>query len=286
MSKGLESLIPKKGRQSYDDNPSTKESIFWVETNKIKQNPYQPRSLFNEEEITSLSESIKKYGVLQPLVVTRIEKQTSEGIRTEYELIAGERRLRACQKINFDKVPVIIRDPSTQEKLEIALIENVQRKNLNPMEKAEAYMRLKEEFGMLEREIGEMAGKSRESISNSLRLLNLPLNIKQALRNEQISEGHAKDLLSLDNEEDQNKMLKGILEEKWSVRRLEQEIRNLKNPKKELSLKDTAYLEEFENKFREVFKYKDIKVKNNNKNYQVVINFKSEGEMDEYLKSL
>ena len=233
-----------------------------------------------------MSESIKKYGVLQPLVVTRIEKQTSEGIRTEYELIAGERRLRACQKINFDKVPVIIRDPSTQEKLEIALIENVQRKNLNPMEKAEAYMRLKEEFGMLEREIGEMAGKSRESISNSLRLLNLPLNIKQALRNEQISEGHAKDLLSLDNEEDQNKMLKGILEEKWSVRRLEQEIRNLKNPKKELSLKDTAYLEEFENKFREVFKYKDIKVKNNNKNYQVVINFKSEGEMDEYLKSL
>ncbi|MDD3032585.1 MAG: ParB/RepB/Spo0J family partition protein, partial [Candidatus Pacebacteria bacterium] len=199
---------------------------------------------------------------------------------------AGERRLRACQKINFDKVPVIIRDPSVQEKLEIALIENVQRRNLNPMEKAEAYMRLKEEFGMFEREIGEIAGKSRESISNSLRLLNLPLNIKQALKNEQISEGHAKVLLSLENEEDQNKMLKGILEGKWSVRKLEQEIKNLKNPKKELSVKDAAYLEEFENKFKEVFKFKDIKVRNNNKNYQVVINFKSEGEMEDYLNSL
>lgn len=279
MSRGLESLIPKKGNQSYDDTPATKESIFWIETVKIKQNPYQPRSIFNEEELESLAQSIKKYGVLQPLVVTKMGNE-------QYELIAGERRFRACQKINMDKVPVIIRDPSLQEKLEIALIENVQRRNLNPIEKAEAYLRLKEEFGMFEREIGEIAGKSRESISNSLRLLNLPLHIKQALKNEQISEGHAKVLLSLLSEEEQNKMMRGILEEKWSVRRLEQEIRNLRNPKKELSLKDRTYLERFENQFREVFKYKDIKVKNSNKNYQVVINFKSEGEMEDYLRSL
>ncbi|HOI59753.1 MAG TPA: ParB/RepB/Spo0J family partition protein [Candidatus Pacearchaeota archaeon] len=286
MSRGLESLIPKKGRQNYDDSPSKKESIFWIETNKIKENPYQPRVLFKEEEINSLAESIKKYGVLQPLIVTKIEKDSEEGIKIEYELIAGERRLRACQKVNIDRVPVIIREPTIQEKLELALIENVQRKNLNPMEKAEAYLRLKEEFGLLEREIAEITGKSREAVSNGLRLLNLPLSVKQALKNEVISEGHAKVLLALENEEEQNRFLKLIIEENWSVRKLEQEIKAFKNPKKELSLRDNTYLEEFENRFKQFFKYNDLKVKNSNKNYQVIINFKSKEEMENYLKNL
>ncbi|MDD4662139.1 MAG: ParB/RepB/Spo0J family partition protein, partial [Candidatus Pacebacteria bacterium] len=165
MSRGLESLIPKKNNQNEEAGPTTKESVFWIETKKISQNPYQPRSFFDENELKSLSESIKKYGVLQPLVVTK--KGDS------YELIAGERRLRASQMADIDKVPVIIRDPTVQEKLELAVIENVQRKNLNPMEKAEAFMRLREEFGLLEREIGEMTGKSREGIANAVRLLNL-----------------------------------------------------------------------------------------------------------------
>ena len=286
MSKGLESLIPKKGRQNYDNSPSKKESIFWIETSKIKENPYQPRTIFKEEEIDSLAESIKKYGVLQPLIVTKIEKDTEEGIKTEYELIAGERRLRACQRVNIDRVPVIIREPTIQEKLELALIENVQRKNLNPMEKAEAYLRLKEEFGLLEREIAEITGKSREAVSNGLRLLNLPLSVKQALKNEIISEGHAKVLLALENEEEQNRFLKLIIEENWSVRKLEQEIKAFKNPKKELSLRDNTYLEEFENRFKQFFKYNDLKVKNSNKNYQVIINFKSKEEMENYLKNL
>lgn len=278
MSRGLESLIPKKGKQNYDDAPSKKESVFWIEIEKIKENPYQPRALFKEEELDGLAESIKKYGILQPLVVTKNE--------TGYELIAGERRLRACQKLNINSVPVIIREPSLQEKLELALIENVQRKNLNPVEKAEAYLRLKEEFGLLEREISEVAGKSREAVSNTLRLLNLPDEIRLALRSEKISEGHAKALLSLEEKETQMSFLKEVIEEGLSVRKLEQKIKELKNPKKETSLKDKAYLEEFENRFKEVFKYDNLKVKNSNKNYQVVLNFKSEEEMDGFMKNL
>ncbi|MDD4358785.1 MAG: ParB/RepB/Spo0J family partition protein [Candidatus Pacebacteria bacterium] len=286
MSRGLESLIPKKGKQNYDDVPSKKESVFWVEISKIKENPYQPRTFFKEDEISSLAESIKKYGILQPLVVTKIEKNDEGGIKTEYELIAGERRLRACQKLNIDRVPVIVREPSHQEKLELALIENVQRKNLNPMEKAEAYSRLKEEFGLLEREIAEITGKSREVISNALRLLSLPEAIKLALRYEQISEGHAKVLLSIENEEEQVKLLKLVIEENLSVRKLEQKIREYKNPKQILSIKDRAYLEEFENKFKEAFKFDNVKVKNNSKNYQVILNFKSEQEMKGFMDNL
>ena len=286
MSRGLESLIPKKGKQNYDDNPSKKESVFWVEVSKIKENPYQPRTFFREEDINSLADSIKKYGILQPLVVTKVEKDDEGGIKTAYELIAGERRLRACQKLNIDRVPVIIREPSTQEKLELALIENVQRKNLNPMEKAEAYFRLKEEFSLLEREIAEITGKSREVVSNALRLLSLPEDVRQALKNEQISEGHAKVLLSIENAEDQIQFLRFIIEEGLSVRKLEQKIREYRNPKKVLSIKDTAYLEEFENKFKEIFRFNDIKVKNSSKNYQVVLNFKSEDEMKGFMENL
>lgn len=279
MSKGLESLIPKKGKQNYDDGPSKKESVFWIETNKIRQNPYQPRAFFKEDELNSLAESIKKYGVLQPIIVTKIEKDV-------YELIAGERRLRACQKVNIDKVPVIIRDPNSQEKLELALIENVQRRNLNPMEKAEAFVRLKEEFGLFDREIAEIMGKSREVITNTIRFLNLSELAKQALRNEQISEGHAKVLLSFENKEDHDRFLKLTIDEKLTVRELEKKIKEFKNPKKVLSVKDRTYLEEFENRFKQILKYDNLKVMNNNKNYQIVINFKSEEEMENWMKKL
>jgi|LSQX01.1.fsa_nt_gb ParB family chromosome partitioning protein len=285
MNKGLESLIPKKGK-NYNEGPLKKESIFWIKTKDIKENPYQPRAVFNEEDLNSLAESIKKYGVLQPLIVTKIEKETEEGIKIEYELVAGERRLRACEKVNIDKVPVIIREPSVQEKLEIALIENVQRKDLNPIEKAEAYSRLREEFNLLEREIAEIVGKSRESVANGMRLLKLSSKAKQALKNEEITEGHGKSLLSLETEEEQDKFLKLIIEGKWAVQKLNQEIKASRNPKKEISIRDNAYLEECENRFKQFFKYDNVKVKNNNKNYQVIINFKSEKEMENYLKNL
>ncbi|MFA7142042.1 MAG: ParB/RepB/Spo0J family partition protein [Candidatus Paceibacterota bacterium] len=279
MSRGLESLIPKKGKQNKEDVLSAKESVFWIETKKIRKNPYQPRALFKKKDIESLAESIKKYGVLQPLIVTKIDVNI-------YELIAGERRLRACLKANIDKVPVIIRKPNKQEKLEIALIENIQRKNLNPMEKAEAFKRLKEEFGLFDRQIAEIMGKSREVITNTIRFLNLSEFGREALRNEQISEGHAKVLLSLESVEEQDMFLKQVLEENLKIRDLEKRIREYKNPRKELNLRDSACLLEFENRFKKVLKYDNIKIKTNKKNYQVVISFKSEKELEGFVDNL
>ncbi|MDD4662197.1 MAG: hypothetical protein PHG24_02865, partial [Candidatus Pacebacteria bacterium] len=155
-----------------------------------------------------------------------------------------------------------------------------------PMEKAEAFMRLREEFGLLEREIGEMTGKSREGIANAVRLLNLTLEAKQALRNEQISEGHGKVLLSLEKAEEQNRFLKMIIEEKLTVRALELKIKEYRHPKKEVTARDLAQIEEFENRFKKAFKYDNVKVKNNNNNYQVVLNFKSKEELDGFMNEL
>lgn len=154
------------------------------------------------------------------------------------------------------------------------------------MEKAEAFVRLKEEFGLFDREIAEIMGKSREVITNTIRFLNLSELAKQALRNEQISEGHAKVLLSFENREDHDRFLKLTIDEKLTVRELEKKIKEFKNPKKVLSVKDRTYLEEFENRFKQILKYDNLKVMNNNKNYQIVINFKSEEEMENWMKKL
>lgn len=285
MSRGLESLIPKKG-PSGGSSPLKKEDVFWIEVEKIVQNPYQPRSFFNENELDKLASSIKKHGILQPLIVTKIEKSNGNGIKIEYELIAGERRLKACKKIGIDRVPVIIRNSNSQEKLELALIENIQRANLNPVERAEAYMRLRQEFGLLEKEIAEVVGKSREGISNTLRILTLPTIIKEALKKEMISEGHAKVLMSLKNPEDQKKFLKMIIEEGLSVRRLEQEIKSYLKPKTPSTIKDKALIEEIEGRFKKIFHFDGIKVKNKKDAYQVLLDFKSKDEMEDFMKKM
>ena len=276
--RGLESLIPKKNNEDYDEGPSQKESVFWVEVDKIKVNPYQQRAHFDEEDLDSLAESIKRHGILQPLIVSKISKN-------EYELVAGERRLRAAKQVNIDKVPVIIRAPDEQEKLELALIENVQRRDLNPMEKAEAFKRLRDEFDLRDWEIAKIMGKSREVITNTVRFLNLTSLGKNALRAEQIFEGHAKVLLSLPKDE-QNRFIKMIIKEKLTVRQLEKRVRDFKNPRKPLNLEDQESLDEFENRFKKVLKYDNIKIKGNKKNYQVVIKFKTAKEMEDWIDNL
>jgi ParB family chromosome partitioning protein len=145
VGKGLESLIPKKksNSQRQTSNHLKKILFFWIEIGKIKPNPYQPRKEFDEEALNTLAESIKKYGVLQPIIVHKIEKKVPTGIVVEYQIIAGERRWRASQRAGLKQMPVIIKSPSNREKLEIALIENVQRRNLNPIDKAEAYEQLR-----------------------------------------------------------------------------------------------------------------------------------------------
>lgn len=198
------------------------DSIFWIEVGKIKPNPYQPRKEFNQDALNALAESIRQYGVLQPLVVTRQEQPKPDGgIAVEYELIAGERRLRASKIAGVAQVPVVIRtgEDNSLMKLELAIIENLQREDLNPVDRAKAFQRFVDEFNYKHIEIAKKIGKSREYVSNSLRLLTLPEEILEALTQGKITEGHARPLMMLnDRPEEQMTLFKEALFKKLTVR--------------------------------------------------------------------
>jgi ParB family transcriptional regulator, chromosome partitioning protein len=205
-------------------------SIFFIDVDKIHPNPFQPRREFDPGPLKDLSESIRQYGVLQPLVVSRVEKETSDGgLMTEYELIAGERRLRASKLAGLAQVPAIIRvGDDNMMKLEIAIIENLQREDLNPVERARAFARLVDEFKFTHTQIGQKMGKSREYVSNSLRLLMLPQEILDALSAKKINEGHTRPLMMLtDRPEEQQTLFKEIVYRKITVREAERIARRI-----------------------------------------------------------
>lgn len=213
------------------ETPFQNNSIFFVDVQKIKPNPFQPRIEFDNEQLESLSESIRMYGVLQPLVVTRKEVFTEEGgMEVQYELIAGERRLRASKLAGMKEVPVVIRsqEQTDQEKLELAIIENLQREDLNPVDRAKAFKQLADQFNLKHAEIGKRVGKSREYVSNSLRLLALPEDMLAALTVKKISEGHARSLLTLgDRPEEQQTLFKEIVLKGLTVRQAEKIARRV-----------------------------------------------------------
>jgi len=205
-------------------------SIFWVDLEKIKPNPFQPRREFDEDRLRDLADSIRQYGVLQPLVVSREEIQKEDGgLLVEYELIAGERRLRASKLAGMEQVPVIIRvGDNSMAKLELAIIENLQREDLNAVERARAFMRLTDEFKFTHVQIGNKVGKSREYVSNTLRLLALPQEILDALSAKKISEGHTRPILMLtDRPEEQMVLFKEIVFKKMTVRDAEKAARKI-----------------------------------------------------------
>ncbi len=206
-------------------------SIFWVEVDRIKPNPFQPRKIFDETALISLAESIRQYGVLQPLTVTRKEiVRPEEGIYVEYELVAGERRLRASKIAGIAQVPVVIRtgEDSDRMKLELAIIENLQREDLNVVDRALAFDRLTKEFGLKHIEVGKRVGKSREYVSNTLRILLLPQEMREALAAGEISEGHTRPLLMLmDRTEEQKTLFKEIITKRLTVRDSEQVARRI-----------------------------------------------------------
>lgn len=193
-----------------------------MEVERIKPNPFQPRREFNEVALRELADSIKEYGVLQPIVVTRKQNDLTRGI-VEYELLAGERRLRAAKMVEISQIPVIIRsEPSSKLKLEMALVENLQREDLNPIEKATAFKRLMDEFGLLQREVAAKVGKSREAVANTMRLLSLPKDIQDSVAQGVISEGHTRPLLMLSEHQDEQKALyEDIITKNISVREAE-----------------------------------------------------------------
>jgi ParB family chromosome partitioning protein len=206
-------------------------SIFWIELEKIKPNPYQPRHEFDQGQLNDLAESIRQYGVLQPLVATRKEYKTEDGgLGVEYELIAGERRLRASKIAGISQVPVVIRtgEQTDLAKLELAIIENIQREDLNSVDRARAFKQLVDKFNFKHAEIAQKVGKSREYVSNSLRILDLPDEILEALSAKKITEGHTRPLLMLiDRKEEQITLFKEIMYKKLSVREAEQYARKI-----------------------------------------------------------
>ncbi len=201
------------------------DAIFWIEVDKIQPNPYQPRREFEEVKLKDLSESIRMYGVLQPLVVTRKEVfHEGAGMTVEYELISGERRLRASKLAGLAQVPALIRsgEENPQLKLEMAIIENLQREDLNAVDRARSFERLAKEFGLKQSQIADKVGKSREYVSNSMRILALPDEMITALQDGLISEGHTRPLLMLQDRPDEQLVLfKEITTNKLSVREAE-----------------------------------------------------------------
>jgi ParB family chromosome partitioning protein len=225
LGRGLSALIPEAEQAPRDERVPSSE----VPIGDIVPNPQQPRTVMNPELLAELSESIKMYGIIQPLLVT--EEVGVDG-RTVYQLIAGERRLRAAKAAGLERVPVTIRQTTPQELLEIAIVENVQRADLNPIEEAIAYQRLMEEFGLTQREVAERVGKSRTAVANTLRLTELPVDVRASITAGEISEGHGRALLGLPTEGERLSAWQLVVKHGLSVRETERMVREGVKPKR------------------------------------------------------
>ena len=286
FGKGLESLIPKRTDNNQKPAEVKQEPIFYIEIEKIKSNPYQPRKTFDQDGLKALAESIREHGILQPLLVSRMQKDT--GGPTEYQLVAGERRLLAAKMAGLSQVPVIVRVSTEREKLEVALIENVQREDLDALEKAEAFKRLQDEFKFLQKDIAQMIGKSRESVANTLRLLDLPLEIKNGLRENKISEGHARAILAVQDAEKQKNVFATVVRNGLSVREAEglaQKLNIWQPIKRQISAasKEAKALEE---KMRGIFGIKNLKLRIESGLPKLTIFFDSRKELENLLKKI
>ncbi len=215
LGKGLDALLPSSGK------PMEESGIMQVAVENIQPNPHQPRTHFDPEDLKELAASIKEHGIIQPLILTRAEQQD------QYHLIAGERRWQASKQAGLEKVPAILREATQQEMLLLALIENVQRADLSPLETAEAYQHLSQSFNLTHEQIAESVGKSRSAVTNTLSLLDVAGDVKKALLANRISEGHARALKGLSHEQ-QTAALNTIIKKTFSVRDTEELVRRLK----------------------------------------------------------
>lgn len=257
LGKGLDSLIPdnksmksvtsEKTVESKED-AAAKSGVQVMKINEVEPNRDQPRKNFDEDALLELSDSIKQFGVLQPLLVRKRKDY--------YEIIAGERRWRAAKLAGVKEVPVIEKEYTDQEILEVGLIENIQRENLNPIEEAIAYKRLLEEFNLKQDEVAERVSKSRTAVTNSMRLLKLSDKVQQMIIDDMISTGHARALLAIDDPELQYTLANKIFDEKLSVRETEKLVKEIKNPKKPKEKKPVAnsfIYQDLEEKMKSVF---------------------------------
>lgn len=275
--------LTRRGRPDRTRQKQQPRSVFYIEVEKIKPNPHQPRREFSEEGLEALASSIQKHGILQPLTVTKHEIKREYGRGVEYHIIAGERRWRAAQMAGFSQVPVIVREATEQNKLELALIENIQRDDLNPVEEARAYQKLAQKFELTQQAIAEQVGKSRAAVANKMRLLGLPYDIQQLLStNNNLTEGHAKVILSLDNPEKQTYFAKKVLEEDLSVRALDRLIKKESQPKNASSHKTQSSpdpeLEAYKKKIQESLGA-SVAISGNRQKGRLAISFHSPEEL-------
>jgi ParB family chromosome partitioning protein len=276
LGKGLDALIPTGQKTS---GPSSEGGLTQVPVDLIQRNPHQPREKFDLEELENLAASIREHGVIQPLVVS-----PGKGV---YTLIAGERRLQAARKAGLKNVPVVIRHATDQQYLELALIENVQRADLNAIEEAEAYQHLAKEFKLSHETIAERVGKSRVAVTNTLRLLDASAAVKQALVDGRITEGHARALLALNSAKAQEELLKKIIELDFSVRTTEMMARKYAG-QKPVSKKRTgqsADVTDVERRLRSSLGTK-VSLKHGKKGGTVTIYYYSDEELDTLLEKL
>ena len=284
LGKGLDSLIPSYGEEEQINiakktaKAENKEGVVTVKINSVEPNKNQPRKAFNEDALAELADSIKQYGVIQPILVQKRNKY--------YEIIAGERRWRAAKLAGLKEVPVVIKDYSEQEIVEISLIENIQREDLNPIEEAQAYKRLLNEYNLNQDEVAERVSKSRSAVANSMRLLKLSEEVQNMLIDDLISSGHARTLLAIEDEKLQVEIAEKIMDEKLSVRETEKLVKNITNPKKKKEkeeIENKFVYEDIENRIKEVM---GTKVKVNHKasgKGKIEIEYYSDRELERLL---
>ncbi|WP_274654930.1 ParB/RepB/Spo0J family partition protein [Paenibacillus humicola] len=274
LGRGLDALIPSL---SVNDD----DKVVEIQLSQLRPNPYQPRKSFDDDAIKELAESIKQHGVIQPIIVRSVLKG--------YEIIAGERRFRASQFCGNATIPAVVRSFSDQQVMEIALIENLQREDLNAIELALAYQALMEKFGLTQEELSMKVGKSRSHIANFLRLLSLPEHIKENVSRGTLSMGHARALVGIKDERKRNELAEHAIDQEWSVRELEEEIQKL-DQKTPLKVKPTAkkrdpYIEQLEESLRNQFKT-TVKIKQQKDKGRIELLYYNKQDLERLLELL
>lgn len=270
LGKGLDALFKDTIKEEIQEG----EKILEVPINEVEPNREQPRKHFDEEALEELSESIKKYGLIQPIIVTKKDEY--------YEIIAGERRWRACKKAGLKDIQVIVRENDEKRNKEIALIENIQREDLNAVEKAMGIKVLMEEYSLTQQEVSEILGKSRSAIANTVRILNLDIRVLELAKEGKLTEGHCRALLSIDDGDKQLETALRLIEEGANVRQAEEKAKQKKKTKKR-DLKYEAIYRDIENSFQGFFGTK-VKLQAGQKKGKIVIEYKSNEDLERLLE--
>lgn len=282
LGKGLDALFSNFDQD--EEQQENKKEFILCSISQLIPNPYQPRNIFDEEELLTLSASIKEYGILQPILV-----RTNPDDKNLFQIIAGERRLRASKLAGLEQVPIIIREIDDEKMLQISIVENIQRENLNPVEEAKAYKRLVDEFNYTQENLAMVVGKSRPYIANSIRLLNLPQNIQEAVYKNIISGGHARALLGARDSEIQEKAFNEVTSKKLSVRQTENLIKNLNDNNQIKKTDKPDYSSRFSQAALKISNTIGANVKITSKNNnagKIEIKFKNKDELEKLIKTL